>query len=76
MLAGCFPSSILFTLTGWSFTISYDFLTNWFKISAVFLASGVPSNALTSFGLFPSTLGSASLTLSDKPSPLNTKTAL
>ena len=45
-------------------------------MSAVFLASGVSSKALTSFGLFPSTFGSASLTLSDKPSPRSTNTAL
>ena len=45
-------------------------------MSAVFSASGLPSRALTVLGLFPSTLGSASLTLPDNPSPLSTRTAL
>ena len=76
MFAGGSPSSILLRLTGWSFTISYVFTTSLLRMSAVFAASGVPSNATTSLGLFPSTLGSASLTLSERPSPLSTSTAL
>ena len=76
MFAGGNPSSILFKLTGWSLTISYVLTTNLFRISAVFAASGESSSAFTSLGLLPSTLGSASLTLPERPSPLRTKTAL
>ncbi len=75
MLAGFSPFFILSKFTGWSFKILYDFCISSFSNLAVLLASSDPSMSTTCFGGFPSYLGSASDTWSDKLSPLRTSTA-